>query len=50
MTFSYSNMDMLRKEEQKESEDVYREFIIHPDGLVSGSWKKDNKILYKSRK
>ena len=50
ITYSYSNMDMLRKEEKKESDNVYREFIIHPDGLISGSWKKDNKILYKSRK
>ena len=38
-------MSMLRDEEKKESEDVFREFIVHPDGLVSGSWKKDNKIL-----
>ncbi len=47
ITFSYSNMNMLRKEEKKENEKIFREFIIHPDGLVSGSWKKDNKILRK---
>lgn len=45
ITYSYSNMSMLRDKEKKESEDVFREFIVHPDGLVSGSWKKDNKIL-----
>lgn len=49
ITFSYSNMDMLRKEEHIENENIFREFIVHPDGLVSGSWKKDNKILYKSK-
>lgn len=48
ITFSYSNMDMLRKEENKESENIFREFIIHPDGMVAGSWKKDHKILYKA--
>lgn len=49
ITFSYSNMDMLRKEENKESENIFREFIIHPDGMVAGSWKKDHKILYKAK-
>ena len=49
ITFSYSNMDMLRKEEHKENDSIFREFIIHPDGLVAGSWKKDHKILYKAR-
>ena len=46
ITFSYSNMAMLRKVEQNECDkDFYREFIVHPDGTVSGSWRKDTKIL-----
>lgn len=49
VTFSYSNMKMLRERENCESDDVFREFIIHPDGMVSGSWKKNNKILRKCK-
>lgn len=45
VTFSYSNMRLLREVEHTESEDFYREFILHPDGTLSGSWLKDNKIL-----
>ena len=45
ITFSYSDMAMLRKVEKIESDEVFREFIVHPDGTVSGSWKKDKKIL-----
>ena len=45
VTFSYSNMSMLRGVEKTEDENFFREFIIHPDGCVSGSWGKDNKIL-----
>lgn len=45
ITFSYSDMKMLRTIEKQESEDVFREFICHPDGLVSGSWKKDCKLI-----
>lgn len=45
ITFSYSNMDMLREVEKLESDNFIREFIIHPNGCVSGSWGMDNKIL-----
>lgn len=44
VTFSYSNMELLRKYEKNE-ENFYREFIIHPNGYVSGSWQFDNRIL-----
>lgn len=46
ITFSYSNMRMLYNVEKEEDERVCREFIIHPDGVVSGSWDKHRKILY----
>jgi molybdenum cofactor biosynthesis enzyme MoaA len=46
VTFSYSNMELLRKYEVNEN-DFYREFIIHPNGYVSGSWQFDNRILLK---
>lgn len=44
VTFSYSNMKLLREYEKNER-NFYREFIIHPDGCVTGSWQKDNRIL-----
>ena len=45
VTFSYSNMKMLREVEQTESEDFFREFILHPNGVLSGSWMQDKKNL-----
>lgn len=45
VTFSYSNMKMLRDVERTESESFYRELILHPNGILSGSWLKDRKIL-----
>lgn len=45
VTFSYSNMAMLRTLEKVEDDSKIREFIIHPNGVVSGSWKMDNKII-----
>lgn len=45
VTFSYSDMSLLREVEKNEDMDIYREFIIHPDGCISGSWKKDCKII-----
>jgi len=45
ITFSYSDMKMLREIEQTENDDIFREFICHPNGVISGSWKKDCKIL-----
>ena len=47
ITFSYSNMKMLGAVEQKESDAVCREFIIHPDGTISGSWDKNRKVIAK---
>lgn len=45
VTFSYSNMAMVLGAEANEDERVCREFIIHPNGIVSGSWNPENKIL-----
>lgn len=45
ITFSYSDMKMLREVERMEDDDIFREFICHPDGTISGSWKKDCKII-----
>lgn len=45
ITFSYSNMEMLYKVENMEDDAVCREFIVHPDGTISGSWNKNKKII-----
>lgn len=45
VTFSYSDMQMLREIEKVEDDTIFREFICHPDGMISGSWKKDCKII-----
>ena len=45
ITFSYSNMKMLSAVEKIEDDAVCREFIIHPDGTIAGSWDKNMKII-----
>lgn len=45
ITFSYSNMRLLLEQERTESPNLVREFVVHPDGVVSKSWKKQSVIL-----
>lgn len=45
ITFSYSNMKMLSEVEKIEDDAVCREFIIHPDGTIAGSWDKNMKVI-----
>ena len=45
ITFSYSNMKLLLKQERIENPNLVREFVIHPDGVVSKSWKKQSVII-----
>lgn len=45
VTFSYSNMKMLREVEEKEPKEICREFIIHPNGIISGSWNPNEKVI-----
>ena len=47
ITFSYSDMKMVREVEKEENDNIFREFICHPNGTISGSWKKDCKIILK---
>lgn len=44
--FSYSNMKMLYDVEEQEPDSVCREFIVHPNGIVSGSWDYTHKVLF----
>lgn len=46
VTFSYSDMDLLRTTESSEPSNLIREFVIHPNGVVGGSWKPGDKLLY----
>ena len=45
VTFSYSDMRSLDALEKIEDESNIREFIIHPDGVVAGSWLEGRKVL-----
>jgi hypothetical protein len=38
-------MALLKNLESREPDNLLREIIIHPDGLVSGSWYRDRKII-----
>lgn len=45
ITFSYSNMNMLLNHEPNEDERICREFVVHPNGTITGSWNINNKII-----
>lgn len=45
ITLSHSNMRLLYNLEKTEDDRILREIIVHPDGLVSGSWYRDKKII-----
>lgn len=45
ITFSYSDMNSLTKIEKTESDEIIREFILHPNGSICGSWNPKRKIL-----
>lgn len=45
ITFSYSDMKLLLQQEHNEDDNKVREFILHPNGIVSKSWKQTNIIL-----
>ena len=38
-------MKMLSEIEKDENDLVCREFIIHPNGTISGSWNKNMKVI-----
>ena len=45
ITLSMSDMQMLIKNEQVEDARHLREVIVHPDGMVSGDWSRQTKVL-----
>lgn len=44
--FSYSDMEKVREIEDHESDSIYREFICHPNGKITGSWNPNVKVIY----
>lgn len=45
ITLSHSNMKLLYDLERTEDDSILREIVVHPDGLISGSWYRDRKII-----
>lgn len=45
ITLSHSNMGLLKSMEANEPDNLLREIVVHPDGLISGSWYRDKKII-----
>lgn len=46
VNFSYSDMAKVLEMERQEDEAIFREFICHPNGVISGSWKENKKVVY----
>lgn len=45
ITLSHSNMKLLHDLEGTEDDKILREIVVHPDGLISGSWYRNKKII-----
>lgn len=45
VTFSYSDMKSLIELEKTEPDEIVREFILHPNGNVCGSWNPERKVI-----
>lgn len=45
ITLSHSNMKLLHDLEETEDDRIIREIVVHPDGLISGSWYRNKKII-----
>ena len=47
ITLSWSNMKKLKEYNESHNSNFLEEIIIHPDGMVTGSWNKKSLIIYK---
>lgn len=45
ITLSHSNMKLLHDLEGTEDDNILREIVVHPDGLIAGSWYRNKKII-----
>lgn len=46
VTLSWSNMKELKEYNESHDSNFLEEIIIHPDGMVTGSWNKKSLIIY----
>ena len=47
ITISWSNMNLLRKYNESHDDNFLEEIIVHPDGIISGSWNKKSLVIYR---
>jgi len=47
ITVSWANMYMLRRYNETHEDNFLEEIIVHPDGMITGSWNKKALIIFK---
>ena len=45
ITISWSNMAMLKKYNETHNNNFLEEIIVHPDGMITGSWNKKTLVI-----
>jgi hypothetical protein len=45
ITISWSNMGLLRKYNETHNGNFLEEIIVHPDGMVTGSWNRKTLVI-----
>ena len=46
ITLSWSNMYLLQKYNETQTNNFLEEIIVHPDGMVTGSWNKKTLVIH----
>ena len=46
ITISWANMGLLQRYNESHDDNFLEEIIVHPDGMVSGSWNRKSLIIY----
>ena len=50
ITLSWSNMELLRQyNESHQDSNFLEEIIVHPDGMVTGSWNKKSLVIFDAK-
>ena len=50
ITISWANMGLLQRYNESHEDNFLEEIIVHPDGMVSGSWNRKSLIIYQPKK
>lgn len=50
VTISWANMGLLQRYNEAHKDNFLEEIIVHPDGMVTGSWNKKTLMIYNPRK